>query len=345
MAFSPMVFTKVWTNPVDFPTHETQEGQVRADIQFLFDEIKDQFNDFIGNELVAANLPIEETTDLPVENVQAALEYLVTQIQGLVLSELVIPNGSLTTEKYQDGSVTTAKIHDGAITTDKILDNAVTGDKIAPGSVNGASFQDSSIPEGKLGNSSVKSTNLKPNCVTHEKLATDAVEANNIKDGEVIRAKIANAAINSDKIDAGAVIEAKIGTGAVTEGKIGTGAVTTAKIGDLQVTNDKIKNATIAEGKLATALANKINGKQDPPTTTSVTLAAGAGPWSKSVSAISATSIVYASPKTEGTNGDRNFNQWTNSGVRPYTQGSGTIGFKARSATTQDCEVNLVIWN
>lgn len=37
-------FTKDWTNPGDFPTHESSEAQVRADMQYLFNEIRDWLN-------------------------------------------------------------------------------------------------------------------------------------------------------------------------------------------------------------------------------------------------------------------------------------------------------------
>lgn len=43
-------FTKDWTNPSDFPTYEPNETQVRADQQFLFNEIKA----FINGKLVPA---------------------------------------------------------------------------------------------------------------------------------------------------------------------------------------------------------------------------------------------------------------------------------------------------
>lgn len=38
MAFPRLKFTKLWTNPTDFPTIQTDENQVRADMQALHDE-------------------------------------------------------------------------------------------------------------------------------------------------------------------------------------------------------------------------------------------------------------------------------------------------------------------
>lgn len=40
-------FTKEWTNRDDFPTRQTVEAQVRADIQLLFDELKNYINETV----------------------------------------------------------------------------------------------------------------------------------------------------------------------------------------------------------------------------------------------------------------------------------------------------------
>ena len=47
MAFPKLSFTKSWKNAVDFPTVETNETKVRADMQYLFDEIKEALNALI----------------------------------------------------------------------------------------------------------------------------------------------------------------------------------------------------------------------------------------------------------------------------------------------------------
>lgn len=49
MAFKKLEYTKSWESPEDFPTFEQDETRVRADMQLLYDEIKD----FINGELVA----------------------------------------------------------------------------------------------------------------------------------------------------------------------------------------------------------------------------------------------------------------------------------------------------
>lgn len=45
MSLSTLNYTKDWTSAEDFPTVQTDENQVRADQQFLFNEIKDYLND------------------------------------------------------------------------------------------------------------------------------------------------------------------------------------------------------------------------------------------------------------------------------------------------------------
>ena len=47
MAFPKLNFTKSWKNAVDFPTVETNETKVRADMQYLFDELKDALNGIV----------------------------------------------------------------------------------------------------------------------------------------------------------------------------------------------------------------------------------------------------------------------------------------------------------
>ena len=47
MAVSTLTFTKDWTNPTDFPTIETSEAQVRADLQLLHNETKTKLNELI----------------------------------------------------------------------------------------------------------------------------------------------------------------------------------------------------------------------------------------------------------------------------------------------------------
>lgn len=49
MAITTFSFTKDWMNPTDFPTIETSEAQVRADLQILHNETRDKINELIGD--------------------------------------------------------------------------------------------------------------------------------------------------------------------------------------------------------------------------------------------------------------------------------------------------------
>ena len=63
MSLDKLSYSKEWTNPTDFPTVETDEAQVRADQQLLYDEIKT----FLNTKLIPAleNLGVETTVQLP----------------------------------------------------------------------------------------------------------------------------------------------------------------------------------------------------------------------------------------------------------------------------------------
>lgn len=52
MALSELSFSKEWTNSTDFPTYEPDEAQVRADMQLLFDEIRDYINQQLRPDLL-----------------------------------------------------------------------------------------------------------------------------------------------------------------------------------------------------------------------------------------------------------------------------------------------------
>lgn len=45
MAFARLHYKKDWNNPADFPTHEDSEAQVRLDLQFHPDAVRDYVND------------------------------------------------------------------------------------------------------------------------------------------------------------------------------------------------------------------------------------------------------------------------------------------------------------
>lgn len=149
MAIAPFAFTKVWTNPTDFPTYEADETKVREDLQKLHDETKN----YINNTLLNA---VDEAIEDCLEQVSEAIE-------GIVVGTL--PDNSLTTAKFQDGCVTLAKTDFSETTLDpthtaKIPTSKAAADYVAAvallqasaGQANGVATldEDGQLPESQL---------------------------------------------------------------------------------------------------------------------------------------------------------------------------------------------------
>ena len=84
MAFKRFSFTKVWTNPSHFPTVETDEVQVRADMQVLHDESKDGLNNLmtaLEGQSAAGNLGAVAAGGTEKSTVQEQLNALHSDIQ------------------------------------------------------------------------------------------------------------------------------------------------------------------------------------------------------------------------------------------------------------------------
>lgn len=97
MAIQKFQFSRLWTNPSDFPSYEPSEAQVRADMQ----ELHDQTKDYINNNILGA-------VDSEIENMK---EWVVDTVAGVALSQ--IPDLSVGTGKLADGAVTRAKLAAG----------------------------------------------------------------------------------------------------------------------------------------------------------------------------------------------------------------------------------------
>lgn len=223
MSLTQMKFDKVWTNPVDFPTHETHEAQVRADMQYLFDSIRNQFNNFIANELAAENVAFMPISGyITANNVQDAIEGVHQEV--LDISQGSVADGAITTAKLDstEGSeaVVTATIRDGAVTTEKIADHAITSQQIADGAISASVLADDSITQAKMGIQSVGTNELVPNCVTDAKLANNAVITARIADGAVTYAKTTGIqkqhATQTTSLASGSTIWTKTGITGVT---------------------------------------------------------------------------------------------------------------------------------
>lgn len=189
MALTQMTFDKVWTNPEHFPTYEPNEEQVREDMQYLFDKIKNCYNNHLNNEFIASNMMFAPTQGgVTSTNVQAAIEFVHQEAISAVAGDL--PAGSITTDKLcqTEGSeaVTTATMQDECVTTDKLADGCVTVDKL-----------DSSI--------TFDVANLADNSITQEKLADGAVGTDQIENYSITGVKIGQGEIGTDQLAPGAV--------------------------------------------------------------------------------------------------------------------------------------------
>ena len=177
MSVTLMAFDKDWTNSADFPTHESQESKVRADMQYLFDSIKNQFNNFVSNELVSANIPYVSSGGLQAENVQDAIDAIQVEIEGI--SQGSVADGSITTIKLDQTSgteaVTTATIRNGAVTNLKLATDSVTTAKISNGSVTTDKLGATSVTLAKMANNSVGTSQLVDGAVTTNKIGASAV--------------------------------------------------------------------------------------------------------------------------------------------------------------------------
>ena len=142
-----ITYTKKWTSAADFPTYEGREEKVRADMQLLFDEIAAALNALI-DYLSAGVIPFETSEAVPATDVQAAIEYVQSQLAGAVTGQ--IPDRSLGGVKLELGAVDTTELADGAVTADKIGDRQVTGEKLELEAVDTEQLKDGSVTADKF---------------------------------------------------------------------------------------------------------------------------------------------------------------------------------------------------
>lgn len=194
MALSNLTFDKDWTNPSDFPTVETNEADVRADIQYLFNAIKTYING---------------TLKTFVDNLQSG--------SGLA-----------------NGSVDTAQLASSAVTTAKIANKAVTAAKIADKAVGTGQLDDEAVTSQQLAVDAVSTQKIFSGAVTTAKLADEAVTTAKLDDGAVTAAKLDDGAVTAGKLAEGAAQKlvrklvvtvptskwTNLGTGWITEFKV-----------------------------------------------------------------------------------------------------------------------------
>ena len=75
MSLSKLKYTKDWKNPDDFPTYSSDETQIRADMQLLFDEACAALNKLI-DDLDASEIPFAPTPEIQAADVRQALSLI-----------------------------------------------------------------------------------------------------------------------------------------------------------------------------------------------------------------------------------------------------------------------------
>ena len=107
-SINELEYTKDWTDRDDFPTKEYAESQVRADIQYLFDEIRSYIN----------------TTLVPLLGQHS--DQIAKLGGGGEVGHDTIADNAVQENNILDGSVTTEKIAEGSITPDRFDDMEVS---------------------------------------------------------------------------------------------------------------------------------------------------------------------------------------------------------------------------
>lgn len=159
--------------------------------------VKERFNallDELTGEGCAAQLGVETIPGLSAETVQAALEQIMTNMQG-------ITQGGVT-----DGSVTLAKLA-GEVTA-AALGGAAARHTHSAGEIVSGVLDAARIPvldETKLGGAAVKTSAIAPAAVTGDKIAAGAVQAVHIAPEAVTAQKLAAGAVSAEKLAADAV--------------------------------------------------------------------------------------------------------------------------------------------
>lgn len=108
--FGEFEFTKDWKDSDDFPTREYSEDQVREDIQYLFDEIKDYLN-----TIVVAALSDHDTR---IASLGGGGQVEHDIIADYAIEENNIADGSITELKYAQDSIPSGVLQDESVKSD-----------------------------------------------------------------------------------------------------------------------------------------------------------------------------------------------------------------------------------
>lgn len=114
MSFNRLSFTKNWTNPTDFPTVESDEAQVRADMQILHDESKNGLNRLM-DQLEAASAAADLGAQAVDGSGASTLQRELNAIHGRMEKKLGSVTGVVTTLGADHTTIPTSKAVSDAI--------------------------------------------------------------------------------------------------------------------------------------------------------------------------------------------------------------------------------------
>lgn len=166
---NPFQFTKSWRKDEGvpyFPTKESSETKVRADLQQLFNEIKSFINETLldaVNTVDSSDVSVASGTGTmmlsdKLAEIDAALEDLDTAIEEATVGTLPddsitgakIQHGTLTGEHLDQGTIEQINLANGCVSTTELNDLAVTEAKLANNAVTTAKILDGSVTPAKL---------------------------------------------------------------------------------------------------------------------------------------------------------------------------------------------------
>jgi len=179
-------------------------GMTAAELKARFDKagrlLKEYINglvDRMADRSAAGNIGVTPFTGVTAANLQAALEALQANINGVQAGTV------------SDGSITTAKLDDLAVTVNKLAQGAVWADKLASSAVTTVKIKNKNVTAGKLADGAVETEKIADMAVTVAKLAsdvlayfykvTDSIPATAIS-GTLSGSQIANSAVTGTKL-------------------------------------------------------------------------------------------------------------------------------------------------
>lgn len=233
MEIPKLNFTRLWTDPDAFPTVETDETVVRADMQALHNETRDYLNrtlsptlesvgtllddtiSGLASQSTARKLGFSPTEGVPETNVQDAIEDVQRQLAEITQGG--VADNSVTEAKLAAGAVTAAKLADGAVVTEKIADGSVTTGKVADGAVTYKKLANYSVYDNHIAPKVIQTKHIEDGAVTWDKIANKTIQNSNLADYSVSADKIGLNAIETAKIKDGAVTAKKLSEDVFTD--------------------------------------------------------------------------------------------------------------------------------